>query len=421
MKPLRFAMVTTFYPPCNFGGDGIAIQRLSRALVRRGHRVTVIHDLDAYDLLRRGPVPEEEPEMPGLEVRGLRSGLGFVSPFLTHQTGRPLVQGRRIRALLEEGEFDVVHFHNISLVGGPGVLSAGSGVKVYEAHEHWLVCPTHVLWRHNREACTGRQCLRCVLHYHRPPQAWRYGRFLEQQLRHIDVFIAKSEFSRQKHAEFGFTREMEVLPYFLPDEDPAGEPQTHGSSPHPRPYFLFVGRLERIKGLDDVIPVFEGYDGADLLVAGDGAHGAALRRLGRDIPRVKFLGRLSQEALARHYAHAVALIVPSVGFETFGIVLIEAFRQSLPVIARRIGPFPEIVERCGGGELFGDSDELVAAMRRLQENPDLRRERADRAHRGFAEHWSEEAIVPRYLEIVRRAAERRRAATRPLPLTTRST
>lgn len=421
MTPLRFAMVTTFYPPCNFGGDGIAIQRLSRALVHRGHHVTVIHDLDAYDLLRSGPVPEEEPEMPGVEVRGLRSGLGFVSPFLTHQTGRPLVQGRRIRKLLDDGAFDVVHFHNISLVGGPGVLSAGSGVKVYEAHEHWLVCPTHVLWRHNREACSGRQCLRCVLHYRRPPQLWRYGRSLERQLRHIDVFIAKSEFSRRKHAEFGFTREMEVLPYFLPDDDPAGEPQAHGASPHPRPYFLFVGRLERIKGLDDVIPVFEGYEGADLLVAGDGEHGAALQRLGRDIPRVTFLGRLPQEALARYYAHAVALIVPSVGFETFGIVLIEAFRQSLPVIARRIGPFPEIVERCGGGELFSDPHELVAAMRRLQENPDLRRERADRARRGFTEHWSEDAVVPRYLEIVRRAAGGRLAGNPPPSLTTRST
>jgi hypothetical protein len=51
MRPLRFAMVTTFYPPFNFGGDGIAVQRLSRALVQRGHEVTVIHDVDAYRLL----------------------------------------------------------------------------------------------------------------------------------------------------------------------------------------------------------------------------------------------------------------------------------------------------------------------------------------------------------------------------------
>ena len=77
-----------------------------------------------------------------------------------------------------------MHFNNVSLVGGPGVLSTGNGIRIYEAHEHWLVCPSHVLWRHGRELCTGRQCLRCTLNHRRPPQLWRYTGYLEQQLRH---------------------------------------------------------------------------------------------------------------------------------------------------------------------------------------------------------------------------------------------
>ncbi|MDQ3425043.1 MAG: glycosyltransferase family 4 protein, partial [Actinomycetota bacterium] len=356
-----------------------------------------------YNALHPGPEPERMAPFPGLDVVPLRSRLGILSPMLTHQSGRPLVQAGRLRALLENGRFDVVHFHNVSLLGGPGLLSVGRGLKVYEAHEHWLVCPTHVLWRHNREPCAGRQCVRCVLHYHRPPQLWRYTGMLERHLAHIDLFIAKSEFSRRKHAEFDFPREMEVLPYFLPaDEIPAPAPEP---SPHRQPYFLFVGRLERIKGLDDVIPVFRHYEGADLLVAGEGEHGARLRKMSRDIPRVRFLGRVSQADLARYYRHAVALIVPSLGFETFGIVLIEAFQHSTPVIARRIGPFPEIVERCGGGELFADVNELVAAMHRLQDDPALRPRMAARARQGFVENWSERAVVPRYLELVQRSLE----------------
>ena len=55
---LRFCMVTTFYPPYSFGGDAIGVQRLSRALVRRGHDVTVVHDTDAFRVLHRGPVQE---------------------------------------------------------------------------------------------------------------------------------------------------------------------------------------------------------------------------------------------------------------------------------------------------------------------------------------------------------------------------
>jgi len=51
---LRFCFLTTFYPPFNFGGDGIGIQRLAQGLVRAGHRVTVLHDVDAYNALSHG-------------------------------------------------------------------------------------------------------------------------------------------------------------------------------------------------------------------------------------------------------------------------------------------------------------------------------------------------------------------------------
>jgi glycosyltransferase involved in cell wall biosynthesis len=409
MRPLRFAMVTTFYPPFNFGGDGIAVQRLSRALVQRGHEVTVIHDVDAYRLLAPHGLPADGTEPGKLEVVRLRSRLGPLAPLLTHQAGRPIVHGRQIRSKLTEGRFDVVQFHNISLVGGPGVLSAGNSLKIYEAHEHWLVCPTHVLWRHGREPCSGRQCIRCVLRHRRPLQYWRYTGYLQQQLEHLDVIIAKSEFSRRKHREFGLAREMDVLPYFLPSADstPASTPEREQASPHPRPYFLFVGRLERIKGLDGVIEVFARHREADLLVAGDGEHGDVLRELAAGADNVRFLGRMRPADLSDYYRGAIALIVPSLCFETFGIVLLEAFRHGTPVIARRIGPFPEIIEESGGGLLFEGDDQLVEAMSRLSCETGLRQRMGQAALVSFEQRWSEKAVIPRYLEIVRSAAERR--------------
>jgi glycosyltransferase involved in cell wall biosynthesis len=403
---LRFCFLTTFYPPYNFGGDGIGIQRLARGLVRAGHQVTVVHDVEAYDFLSGKPAPKAQPEPAGLEVIPLRSGLGALSLLLTQQLGRPVVNGRRIADILARGRFDVINFHNLSLIGGPGLLRYGQGVKLVMAHEHWLVCPTHVLWRHRRELCTGRQCVRCQLTYRRPPQLWRSTGFLERELAHVDTFIAMSEFSRAKHKEFGFPREMEVLPYFLPDSEQE-DSATDRTRPQERPYFLFVGRLEHIKGLQDVIPAFAGAGDYDLLIAGDGEYGPALRRQAEGIGRVRFLGRLGSADLARHYAHTLALIVPSLCFETFGIILIEAFRQSTPVLARRLGPFPEIIEQAGGGELFATRDEMVAAMRRMRDDP-ARREAMGRAgRRAFEEHWRERVVVPRYLEIVRQAAERK--------------
>ncbi|MEZ4414448.1 MAG: glycosyltransferase family 4 protein [Gemmatimonadota bacterium] len=406
MSALRFAFLTTFYPPHNFGGDGIGIQRLARGLVRHGHHVTVIYDADAFEMLNHGPPGRPGTPEDGVEVVPLRSRLGTLSCLLTQQTGRPVVNGGRIRQLLAAGRFDVVNFHNVSLIGGPGLLHyGGDALRLYMAHEHWLVCPMHVLWRHGRERCTGRQCLRCSLHYRRPPQLWRYTGALERAARHVDAFIAVSDFSRDKHHEFGFSQDMEVLNYFLPDPQPDDAP-TGGTSPHTRPYFLFVGRLEKIKGLDDVIPLFQSYPDADLVIAGDGEYGAELRSLAEGNPRVHFLGRLAQDELERYYRNALALIVPSVCFETFGIIIIEAFKYRTPVLARRLGPFPEIIQRSGGGEVFDTQDELVAAMARVQADPDRRKQLGEAGYQAYLEHWVESAAVPRYLDIVRRTARR---------------
>ena len=401
-------MFTTFYPPYSFGGDAIGIQRLSRALVRRGHHVTVVHDVDAYNSLHRGPEPVAVTADEGVEVIGLRSGLGILSPLLTQQLGRPVVNGARMERLLEERNYDVVNYHNVSLVGGPGIFRfAGDAVTLYMAHEHWLICPMHVLWKNGRERCETPECVKCTLHYGRPPQLWRQTGLLEREIARVDAVIAMSEFSREMHRSRGFSRDMEVLPYFLPDPDATGMPEATGAPPHDRPYFFFAGRLERIKGLQDVIPVFARYPDADLVIAGDGEFTRDLKTLASGMPNVRFVGRLTPDDLSRYYRHAIATIVPSVCYETFGIVLIEAFRQGTPVIARRLGPFPEIVERSGGGELFQTTEDLLQAMHRLQRDPAHRARLARAGYRGYVERWSESAVIPQYLGIVRRAAERR--------------
>lgn len=399
MQPLKILMFTTFYPPYSFGGDAIGVQRMARALAARGHQVTVVHDEDSYLVLSGKVQAEGAPD--GVARIGLRARSGVLSNLLTQQTGRPVVHAARIRRLIEEIRPDILWYNNSSLVGGPGLLALGSGLKVYEAHEHWLVCPSHVLWRHGRELCDGRQCLRCVLSYRRPPQLWRYTGLLDRMLDRADLIIAKSEFSRDKHREFGLRQEMEVLPYFLPDM-PAGAVAPYAG--HPRPYFLFVGRLEKIKGLQDVFPAMDRYPDADLLILGDGDYAGELKRLAAGNPRIRFLGRMGPDELTAYYRGALGLIVPSICYETFGIILIESFRLGTPVIARRLGPFPEIVEASGGGLLFSTEDELVAAMERLQADGAGRAAMARAAEAAFRDRWSEGPVLAAYGAAFARAA-----------------
>ncbi len=404
-------MVTTFYPPRSFGGDAVAVQSLARALVRAGHHVTVVCDDDAYRTLSGNgePVPPEHDD--GVVVHRFASRLGAIAVGLTQQTGHPVVHGATLRRILDEGRFDVINYHNLSLVGGPAALAFGRGVKLYTAHEHWLVCPTHVLWRHRTEPCPARQCTRCQLAYGRPPQLWRHTGLLERHLDHVDAFIALSRFSRDKHREFGFPRDMEVLSGFMRDPGP---PQEGTPSSSERPYFLYVGRLESIKGLEDVIDAFATFDAADLVIAGEGTERPGLVARAVNNPRVRFVGFQSGTELSRLYTGAQAVIASSRGFETFGLSVIEAYSRGVPVLARRMGSYLELVENTGAGETFSDAGELKAAMQGLLANPAARRAMGAAAYAHFRSSFTEDVVVPRYLALVDRFISRRAAAP-PLP------
>ena len=396
-------MVTTFYPPHSFGGDATHVYRLSNELARRGHRVTVVHSIAAYDLLASRAAHGVFPNEPGVTVRPIDTSFGRLDPLATYLSGRPLLSGGQLRDALQE-EFDVVHFHNISLIGGPGVLSYGSGLKLYTMNEHWLVCPMHVLWKRNREPCRKPECLRCTLSFHRPPQLWRYTGLLERELDNVDVFLSPSRFTIAAHVERGFTRPILHLPNFLPTidvfvDDPPSELPTN------RPYFLFVGRLERLKGVHTLLERFRDYDKADLVIAGDGEYGGELRSLAKGLPNVHFLGRVHPHALAPLYRDAIALVVPSIGFETFGIVLLEAFARGTPAIVHDLGALPEVIADSGGGLVYRTDAELTDALERLRTNPELRSSLGELGRRAWLERWSEEPHIEGYLAAIAAARE----------------
>jgi len=407
-RPLHFLHLTTFYPPYSFGGDAMYIYRLAHALGDAGHCVEVIHCIDSYHLLHPAEPEIQFADHPNVVVHGLRSGLGWLSPLLTQQTGRPCLKRRRIQQILDGSPFDVIHYHNTSLLG-PAALTmeprSCRAVKVYTTHEHWLVCPTHVLWKLNSHACDKPECLRCTIAARRPPQIWRHTGLLARSSRSIDLFVSPSRFTARMHQERGFPQPVEHLPYFIDRADRDWlEP---GPRPQERPYFLFVGRLEKIKGLQTVIPLWDQVPDHDLLVVGAGEYQGELHALAAGNPRIKFLGALPQKELGPLYFHALACIVPSITYETFGIILLEAFARKAPVIARDLGALTEVVQDSGGGFLYRTDAELLAAMGRVAESPKLRSELGERGYRSFVERWTREAHLALYFERLEQAARRR--------------
>lgn len=390
---MRFCMISAFYPPESFGGDAIFIERLNRELLSRGHEIDVIYCVDSYKALGGTAVAVAEP-VEGLTIHRLQSGFGTLAPLAAHQTGRPLLHSRAIRKILGSKPFDVVHFHNIS-VFGPQVLTLSvppGAVKLYTAHEHWLVCPLSVLWKNNEELCRKPTCTSCTLRAGRPPQMWRHTGLMERCTRTVDAFFALSEASARAHHERGFTRPMRLLPNFVSAPE-APIPQT----PHPRPYFLFVGRLEKYKGLQDVIPHFAGAGEYDLLILGQGGYEQELRRLARDSWRVHFAGWLGADRLGPYYQHARALVAASLTYETFGMVVVEAMARGAPVIARELGAYPELVSASGGGLLFRDPESLAECFQRMGADDALRARLGESARAAYVKYWTPETHVDRYL------------------------
>ena len=401
MPALRICMLTTFYPPWSFGGDAIQVERLVRALADRGHEVTVIHSLEAYRAMAgRGAAEQARDHPDGVEVVHVDAGVGALSPLATQVTGRPLLARRAIGRALGRG-FDVLHFHNPSLLGGPAVLRMGAGVKLYTLHEQWLVCPTHVLWKDKREVCVNPRCVRCQLVYRRPPQGWRATGLVERSVAGLDALIAPSRTSARLHARFADRVRIEHIPHFVEDPPPAPAHR------HGRPYFLFAGRLEPIKGVSRAIAAFARRPDEDLLIVGDGTLRAQLEREAAALTNVRFLGWRSRAELSSLYRGALGVIVPTLGHEAFGLVAAEALAHGTPAVVPRFGALGEIVEESEGGLTYGNEVELQETLETLATDRAARERLGRHGREAFHARWTVDRHLERYFALIAASARRR--------------
>lgn len=397
-------MLTTFYPPWHFGGDAIHVQRLAHALVGRGHEVTVVHSPKVHRVLAREPA-QGPRDNAGVEIVALDESLPSLVG--TYLTGRPWRALGQLQEVLERG-FDVLHFHNPSLLGAPALLRMGEGIKLYTAHEQWLLCPSHVLWRRGGRVCEDPPCWSCELGHFRPPQVWRRTGLLDRALEHLDALIAPSQASARLHQRFAGRTQIEVLEHFVPDpRNPAAPVRPGAGSHHPQePYFLYVGRLEPIKGVANLIEAFRDRS-ETLVVAGDGGLIRSVRRAARRLPNVRFTGWLSQGELGALYRDALAVVVPTLGHEAFGLVAAEAFAHGTPAVVRGFGALAELAEETGAALTFESPEELHQGLDRITADGTLRDRLGTQARAAYCERFTAERHLSRYLALIGDLARRR--------------
>jgi phosphatidyl-myo-inositol alpha-mannosyltransferase len=181
--------------------------------------------------------------------------------------------------------------------------------------------------------------------------------------------------------------------------------------PAPRPAILFVGRHEPRKGLAVLLDAFAGLErDAVLWVASDGPDTARLRA--RDVPNVEWIGVISDEEKARRLRGATVFCAPSVGGESFGIVLLEAMAASTAVVASDIDGYRNVARADRDALLVQPNDDnaLRDELRRVLDDPGRRAELIASGEQRATE-YSMRHLAERFIGLYESAIERRAAAS----------
>ncbi|MBN1179956.1 MAG: glycosyltransferase family 4 protein [Anaerolineae bacterium] len=283
----------------------------------------------------------------------------------------------KFEQLVRDTQPDVVHVQEIDHEISPSILPVAKrfGLPVVQTlHDYKRICPNTNFVSH------GEVCERCRRFYYLPV-VWRrckrgslpasllacfemYAEKLSRIYeRNVDAFITPSRFLQRKLAQHGFTAPTIHLPNFI-DVDrftPVYEPSD---------YFLFFGRLVRLKGVETLFEAMRHVDAsAKLVVVGEGELEGTLRAYAHrhGISNVTFRGYLDTEALIPLIQHAAFTVFPSECYENYPMALLESLACGTPVIGSNMGGIPEIVEDEHNGLLFspGNAPQLAERIQFL--------------------------------------------------------
>ena len=326
---------------------------------------------------------------------------------------------KRVSTAIRSARPDVVHVHNTFVLASPSVFWAASRSAVpvvHTLHNYRLVCPVATCFRdgHCCTDCVGQPiplpgvvhaCVRgsrtqsavvsATIAAHRAIGTWT---------RRIDRYIALTAFQRSLLVQGGLpAHRISVVPNFL-EPDPGANVAARGG-------FLYLGRLALEKGIA-TLTAAAALSGHAVRVAGDGP-AVDLVEAAAASDNVVALGRLATVDARAEVASAVALIVPSLWFEGFPMVVLEAYASGTPVIASRIGSLAEVIEDGTTGLLVapGDSRALGDAITWADGHRSEMRAMGMNARARYEERFRGQDHLAALMDVYGQAGERRNATT----------
>ena len=302
-----------------------------------------------------------------------------------------------MRALIRRHKTQVVHCHNLFPLLSTSIYRAAraEGVPVIQTvHNYRMGCLNGLHLRDNVicEQCRPGHHLDGIIHgCYRQSRvqsvAFGFTQAINYWSRMWDqptLYIAPTQFLKEKLQAWGIPEQKIVVkPHFVwPDP---------GRNTLPGEYALFVGRLAPEKGLDLLLDVWH-RDRLPLRIVGDGPLRPHLEQRVHKEGRtnVSFAGYQDRRGVDQFLRNARFLVMPSIWFEIFGLVVIEAYAHGVPVIAPRLGAMADVVQDGTSGLLFqvNNREDLAVALSRLETQPHELAALRDGARKAFESSFS---------------------------------
>jgi glycosyltransferase involved in cell wall biosynthesis len=405
---MRILMLTQFYLP-TFGGEEHYVRTLSWELAARGHEVAVATTRGAGQ-----PAFDLDGKVRVYRMRGTAQRAPWLFKDSERRHAPPFPDPEltlALRSIVAQESPDVVHAHNW-LVRSFIPLKVWSGAKlVLSLHDYNLVCAKQDLL-HRGAHCSGPglvKCLACAGHHYGAVKGgsttlanWAMSSFERAA---VDLYLPVSAAAAAGNRLAARRAPFHVVPNFLPDDfgSPAPPATTVVADLPSDGYILYVGDLRRFKGLYILLDAYAQLSGAPPLVL--------IGRICPDAPThyppgVLVLHDWTRAAVMEAWRGCLFGVLPSIGPETFGMVLIEAMAAGRPVVASRIGGIAGIVRDGETGILVppGDPVALRDALQQLLGDSEQRRRMGAAAQQRVAA-FRASAVVPQIEHIYRQLVE----------------
>lgn len=366
---MKMLIIQTYH--YNRGGDATYGFSLANFLSKNGHQVNFFGMKHPLNL----PCEDEKYFVDYIDFREANANKNIINGIKV--LGRSIYSThvrKKFKLILNDIKPDIIHIQNLHGHITPSILFEAKKQNipvVMTFHDYKFICPNTTFISNGEicEACKNGRFYNCVIKkckkdsfpasFLATSEAYIHRLLRINEL--IDVFIAPSNFLKNKFVEFGFDKnKITHINYFLPDKY-FNNKKIRGD------YALFVGRLAQEKGLTTLLNTFSKMN-FKLKIAGDGPLSENVKDYARRFNNITYLGFLDGSKILENIDNSNFLILPSEWYENLPYTIIEAFARGKPVVASNLGGMTELVgsdEKRGFLFEVGDTVSLEEKVNKL--------------------------------------------------------